>query len=128
MKKLVFLSVTVMLITGLYNKALAQGPQKVNGSFEMASKAQVTPVKAFYNVSTTGSDNVVLQLTPDQPFKLNARIVNAKGKVVQTIAAQDVNLRYAENIDVSKLPAGDYFIEIVYGDNKEKNHRIPFTK
>lgn len=128
MKKLIVLSITAFLIVFSCSTLHAQGPSVTTGSFTMASETSAAPVKTFYNVSPAGTDKVVLQLVPDQPFNLNARIVNAAGKTVQAIPAQDVTLRYAENIDVSTLPTGDYFIEIIYGDNKEKIHRIPFTK
>ena len=126
MRRILFLSVGVLLLSG-FNESKAQGPASTKGSFEMAT-ASKTAVKASYSVSPAGANNVVLQLTPDKPFTLNARIIDKQGKVVQAIPTEEVGLRYAESIDVSKLAPGEYFIEVVSGDKSEENYRIPFTK
>src|SRR5690349_4815943 len=98
MRRILFLSITALLITSVGNEASGQSVAPKRGSFEMAAPAKGAAVKASYSVSTGNSDNLVLQLVPDQPFKLNARIVNGKGKVVSTIPAENVGLRYAQNI------------------------------
>lgn len=128
MKRILFLSVGILLLSGFCSESRAQGTAPTKGSFEMSSSSKTTPVKASYSVSPAGPDNVVLQLIPDRPFTLNARIVDKQGKVVQAIPAEDIGLRYAQSINVSKLAPGEYFIEVVYGDKSEKNYRIPFTK
>ena len=122
------MSISVMLLSGLCNVATAQETAPVRGNFEMVSSAKADAVKTSFSVSTAGNDNLVLQLVPDQPFRLNARIVNKNGKVMSTIPAEDVGIRYAQNIDIRTLPPGEYFIEIAYGDKGEKNYRIPFSK
>jgi hypothetical protein len=127
MKRIIFLTALMIVLVSI-QKTYGQKSIPVKGSFEMPAKAGVAAVKAFYNVTEAANDNIVLQFVPDKPFKLNAHIVNNKGQEVQKINQQEVGLRYAESIDVSKLPAGDYFIEVLYGDNNEHNYRIPFTK
>jgi hypothetical protein len=128
MRRILFLSVGALLLSGFCNESRAQGAAATRGSFEMSTAGQTAPLQASYSITPAGADNVVLQLTPDKPFTLNARIVDKQGKVMQAIPTEDVGLRYAQSIDVSKLAPGEYFIEVLYGDKSEKNYRIPFTK
>jgi hypothetical protein len=126
MKRLLFLSAICSLFFGL-QKANGQSTAS-RGSIEMPSTSKTQAVNTFYSVAASGTDKVTLQMQPDKPFTLNARIVDKDGKEIQKLTTQQVGLRYAENIDVSALPSGSYFIEVIYGENNEKNYKIPFTR
>jgi hypothetical protein len=106
----------------------AQKPVVTKGSFEMAATKSSGPVNATFTVKKQVTDHVLIQFVPDKPFTLNAHIVDKDGKEVMQIAATNVSGRYVNNLDISSLPAGEYFVEVLSGDNNERNYRIPFTR
>lgn len=125
-KKLTFL--TLLLAVGLTANAQQANPDAaVKGSLALELIGSTEAVTANYTVSRAYPDNILLQIRPSAEFKLNARIVDAKGNELMKLPSETVAGRYANSIDVSSLQKGDYFIEF-YGDTYRRNYRIPFAK
>lgn len=126
MKRILFPVLLLLLVScAVVLRAHAYGA-RTTGSFTMTN-ATGMQITATYAVMPAQPANIVLQITPSSAFTLNAHITDSKGKELMKLNPEAVTMRYVNSIDVSKLPAGNYFIEILYGKNNELNYRIPFT-
>lgn len=108
-----------------YAQKVSNKDGRSTGSFEIATSA-ASPVQAYYSVFGAAPDNIVVMITPNREFVLNAHIINAKGQKQMTIESATVSQRYVKNIDVSSLASGHYFFELLYEGGK--SYRIPFSK
>lgn len=122
MKRTIFLS---LVFLGLFccNTAFADGQN--SGTFNLTYNGNT--ISAIYNVVPAEPDNIVLHIRPSSEFVLNAHVVDKDGKELIKLAPETVTGRYVNSIDVSKLPAGTYYIEVLGGTAEEK-HSIPFSK
>jgi hypothetical protein len=122
MKRIVFLS----LLLFLFNIHAAFAENGSTGNFDIIGTNGI--VSVYYSIAPAYPDNVALQMRPNGEFNLNAHIVNANGEEVMKLKEETVTARYANSIDISALSAGDYYIELFYGENNEHSYRIPFSK
>ena len=117
---------SLVLLAPTYAQRVSVSDEDKNGNFNALSTSNQTQ-EVRYILDVAYPDNIVLQLIPRADFTLNAHIVNAKGIEVQTIETSKVSGRYASSIDVSKLSAGSYFVEVQNNSGDGNNYRIPFS-
>lgn len=126
--KQIFIAAFLMLLMSYAVPSMAQAyGTRTTGKFTLTS-ASGTAVTASYSLMPAAPSNLVLQIVPSAAFTLTAHITDSKGREVMKLNTADVTLRYVNSIDVSKLPAGNYYIEILHGRNNALNYRIPFTR
>lgn len=128
MKRFFFLSGTICCL--LFSGSSLHAQQNIapaKGQFEINTGAR-EKVLALYRLSPAYPDNILLEINPSAPFPLRASVVNEKGAEQFKLKAEEVTLRYANSIDISKLKKGSYFIEVYPGRDKQQVIRIPFTK
>ena len=99
---------------------------KSSGVLEISSAEGKVSVKFRLEPSAPG--NIMVLLTPTREVRLTAHIIDKDGKELIEVVNETVTHRYANNIDISSLSSGNYFLEITGGSNTEKKHRIAFSK
>lgn len=129
MKRLFFLFGTLLclLLSGSLIYAQQKNAVPAKGQFEFRTSIN-GQAQAHYTLTPAYPDNLVLQIRPSAPFTLNARIVNDKGTEQIKLGSEEVTLRYVNNIDISMLAKGRYFIEVQAGTDKQQTIKIPFTR
>jgi len=113
-----------MLMFGV--QGFSQKPSTVKGTLEMGTAMNSQLISTRYALNPAGDNQVILHLIPSKPFMLNAHVVDANGQEVIKLETENVEQRYVKSIDLSKLAAGNYFVELKDGNGQ--THRIPFTK
>ena len=122
---------TVLLLQGTsyaQNKSILINPEKAKGSLQVTPDAAKPAITIYYTVKTAAPEYLVLILQATGGFTVNAHIVDSRGKEQMKLAPAPVLPRYVNNVDISKLVPGNYFVEVRYGDKNEASFRIPFTK
>lgn len=129
MKRLFFLFGTLLclVLSGSLSYAQQKNATPAKGQFEIRTDIN-EQVQAYYTLTPAYPDNLVLQIRPSAPFTLNARIINDKGTQQIILGSEQVTLRYVNNIDISRLTKGRYFIEVQSGTDKQQSIKIPFTR
>ena len=126
MKRTIFLSLLIISLLQFSAITFAQDAfSQITGNFAIDQNG--VTIEASYTLVPALPDNIVLHIRPSSEFVLNAHIVDADGKEMIKLETQTVAGRYVNSIDISKLAAGSYFIEVL-GATAEQNHRIGFTK
>lgn len=130
MKKKFIYSVFALLLSGsvMYgqNKS-SEATSIAKGDFDIVNAAG-EPVHARYFVSRGLPDNLTILITPNKAFQMHARITDAKGNELIKIKQEEVTMRYANSVDISSLPAGNYFLELSYGKDDAQTYSIAFAK
>lgn len=115
----------VTCITYAQQKTTEQ-TSKSSGVLEISSAEGKVSVK--YRLEPSAPGNIMVLLTPSREVRLTAHIIDKDGKELIEVVNETVIHRYANNIDISSLSYGNYFLEITGGPNTEKKHRIAFSK
>jgi hypothetical protein len=125
MKKTIFFSVLITCLLQFSATSFAQDASQTTGNFKIDQNG--VSISANYTLAHALPDNIVLHIRPSSEFVLNAHIVDANGKEMIKLETQNVEGRYVNSIDVSKLAAGNYFVEILAA-TADQNYRIAFVK
>ena len=64
-----------------------------------------------------------ITLDNDDDLETDLLIINADGKLVDRVFVTDKIVTY----DVSQMPFGNYFIQLINTDQKRKSRALPFT-
>lgn len=122
MKHTRFVTSLVFFLTMAFYST-AQTAEKITGTF-----AATETCKINYTISPQPlGDNMALELYVSQPCMLNVHIVNTQGKELIPVSSGAVSRRVGKDVDISALSPGDYYVEIIYGENQQ-SHRVQFTK
>jgi hypothetical protein len=68
-------------------------------------------------------ENLHIDLGNDDDLDTDLLIFNAEGKLVDRLYVADKMVTY----DVSQLPFGNYFIQLINKEQKRKSRALPFT-
>jgi ABC-type arginine transport system permease subunit len=124
MKRILFIS---LLGIGLCpSPAQAQQAGSVKGQFEVTGSSPAMQVQ--YTLMRALPDNLVVQLQAGAPFRFEGAITDRNGRQLLQLPAEVLQGRYVQQVDISSLPAGQYFVSIRYGAENQESYRIPFTK
>lgn len=122
-----FLSSCLVLLASLaYGQRATVSDDQASGSFQI-SNGSPEAISVRYSLAPASPDNIVLLLVPMAEFTLNAHVMDAKGREVLPIKPETVTGRYANNLDISKLAPGNYYIEVLNGVAGQEGHHIAFN-
>ena len=126
MKQKLFLSLLfVSILTGAQAQRAKVNTETATGTFSIYNGKDA--INARYSLMAASPDNIVLMIVPRGQFTLNAHIINTKGTELMKLKTEPVTLRYVNNLNISSLAPGNYFVEVLSGVNNDKSYRIPFT-
>jgi hypothetical protein len=98
----------------IHNQAMNNRQEQINVNYVM-SPAPFT-------------DKLNLTLNTPDPVKFRAEVVNAQNKVVTHWGAEQRSHLHETTIDISKLPAGQYRVNVYWEKSEDLLYSIPFEK
>jgi hypothetical protein len=127
MKKTILISILLLLFSISFTTYGEGQDNATTGTFTTIN-ATGESVTINYSVAPAYPDNLAIQLRPSSTFMLKAHIVNHDGTEVLKIKQESVTGRYANSIDISTLPHGSYYFEVLPETEGQQPHRIAFAK
>ena len=135
MKQILIITSIVVLSLGA-DKTSAQTAQ-INssnvavGQFEMnvANGSGVSHINVNYSIaSVLVSGKMKLELSSPVAVLFHVDISDASGQVVKIWAPSSSSTYYLDNLDISYLPADNYYVNIHASSSSAILYSIPFTK
>jgi hypothetical protein len=108
-------------------------PTTTSGHFEIAmvnaERHRTEHINVNYSLSPAPfTNNIVIELSTPQPTSFRADIVTAGGAKVIHWKPAVKNYHYRDDIDISRLAPGTYFVNIYSEDYPGLLHSISFKK
>ena len=135
MKQILIITTIVVLSLGA-DKTSAQTAQ-INssnvaaGQFEMnvANGGGVSHINVNYSIASVQvSGKMKLELSSPVAVLFHVDISDASGQVVKIWAPSSSSTYYLDNLDISYLPADNYYVNIHASNSSAILYSIPFTK
>jgi hypothetical protein len=134
MKQIFIITAIAVLSLGA-DKTTAQTTQMNSsnvaaGQFEMniANGSGVNHINVNYSIASPVSGKVKLELSSPVAVFFHVDISDASGQVVKIWAPSYSSTYYVDNLDISYLPADNYYVNIRNNSNGAILYSIPFTK